>query len=57
MLANEQAERLLLATRNTRVEQRELEQWFVRITNYAEELLKDIDQLGEWPESVRKQAA
>ena len=56
VLANEQAKNgFCWRHENTRVEQRELEQWFVRITNYAEELLKDIDQLGEWPESVRKQ--
>jgi leucyl-tRNA synthetase len=35
------------------VEQRELEQWFLRITNYAEELLRDLDKLGGWPEKVR----
>lgn len=37
----------------TDVEQKELEQWYLKITDYAEELLKDIDQLGEWPERVR----
>ena len=37
----------------TRVEQRELEQWFLRITNYADELLRDIDKLEGWPEKVR----
>jgi leucyl-tRNA synthetase len=37
----------------TRVEQRELEQWFVRITNYAEELLQEIEKLEGWPERVR----
>ncbi|HLY99762.1 MAG TPA: leucine--tRNA ligase [Candidatus Angelobacter sp.] len=37
----------------TRVEQRELEQWFVRTTQYAEELLADIEKLEGWPEKVR----
>ncbi|HEY5164119.1 MAG TPA: class I tRNA ligase family protein, partial [Terriglobales bacterium] len=37
----------------TQVEQRELEQWFLRITNYADELLRDLDQLKDWPEKVR----
>jgi leucyl-tRNA synthetase len=37
----------------TPVEQRELEQWFFRITAYAEELLADSDKLeGRWPERV-----
>jgi leucyl-tRNA synthetase len=38
---------------DTAVEQRELEQWFLRITNYAEELLRDLDRLPGWPEKVR----
>jgi leucyl-tRNA synthetase len=38
---------------DTLVEQRELEQWFLRITNYAEELLRDLDKLEGWPEKVR----
>ncbi len=38
---------------DTPVEQRELEQWFLRITNYAEELLRDLEKLGGWPEKVR----
>jgi leucyl-tRNA synthetase len=37
----------------TPVEQRELEQWFLRITKYADELLKDIERLEGWPEKVR----
>src|SRR6266487_3127796 len=38
---------------DTLVEQRELEQWFLRTTNYAEELLRDLDCLPGWPEKVR----
>jgi leucyl-tRNA synthetase len=38
---------------DTVVEQRELEQWFLRITQYADELLRDLDKLGDWPEKVR----
>ncbi|MGH9492889.1 MAG: leucine--tRNA ligase, partial [Terriglobales bacterium] len=37
----------------TRVEQRELEQWFLRITQYADELLEGIEKLPSWPEKVR----
>jgi leucyl-tRNA synthetase len=38
---------------DTLVEQRELEQWFLRTTQYAEELLRDLDKLQDWPEKVR----
>jgi leucyl-tRNA synthetase len=38
---------------NTPVEQRELEQWFLRITNYAQELLDDLEKLSGWPDKVR----
>ena len=38
---------------DTLVEQRELEQWFLRITEYADELLRDLDKLEHWPEKVR----
>jgi len=38
---------------DTLVEQRDLEQWFLRITNYAAELLRDLEKLDGWPEKVR----
>jgi len=35
------------------VERREIPQWFLKITDYAEQLLNDIDRLDGWPEQVR----
>ena len=35
------------------VERREIPQWFIRITDYAEELLENLDKLEGWPEPVR----
>ena len=35
------------------VEQKEIPQWFIKITDYAEELLQDLDQLDDWPDQVR----
>ena len=36
-----------------KVEQKEIPQWFIKITAYAEELLNDLDQLEGWPEQVK----
>ncbi len=38
---------------STAVEQKELEQWYLKITDYADELLADIDTLEHWPERVK----
>lgn len=35
------------------VERKEIPQWFIKITDYADELLTDLDQLEEWPEQVK----
>ncbi|MEO2266797.1 leucine--tRNA ligase [Pseudoalteromonas sp. YIC-656] len=35
------------------VEQKEIPQWFIKITDYAQELLDDLDKLEHWPEQVR----
>lgn len=53
VLANEQVENDGCWRCGTTVENRDLEQWFLRITTYADELLRDIDNLDQWPERVR----
>ena len=54
VLANEQViDGCCWRHEDTVVEQRDLEQWFLRTTNYAQELLDGLDQLPGWPEKVR----
>ncbi|MBI3078490.1 MAG: leucine--tRNA ligase, partial [Deltaproteobacteria bacterium] len=52
VLANEQVEAGLCWRCESPVAQQELEQWFFRITEYAEELLDYCDKLPGWPERV-----
>ncbi|HEY7163562.1 MAG TPA: leucine--tRNA ligase [Candidatus Binatia bacterium] len=52
VLANEQVIDGACWRCDSQVIQKELEQWFFRITDYAEELLKDLDRLTGWPEKV-----
>ena len=52
MLANEQVIDGHCERCGTLVEQRNLEQWFFRITEYAQQLLDDFDLLESWPENV-----
>jgi leucyl-tRNA synthetase len=53
VLANEQVVDGRCWRCDTTVERREIAQWFMKITDYAEELLSDIDKLDGWPEQVR----
>jgi leucyl-tRNA synthetase len=53
VLANEQVIDGCCWRCDTAVERKEIPQWFVKITDYAEELLNDLDQLDGWPEQVR----
>ncbi|MGA2909167.1 MAG: class I tRNA ligase family protein [Terracidiphilus sp.] len=54
VLANEQVvDGCCWRHEGTKVEQRDLVQWFLRITAYAQELLDDLDKLDGWPEKVR----
>ncbi len=53
VLANEQAENGICWRCESEVNRKELEQWFFKITDYAEDLLKGHEELGEgWPEQV-----
>ncbi|MCL6270406.1 leucine--tRNA ligase [Sansalvadorimonas sp. 2012CJ34-2] len=53
VLANEQVEDGKCWRCDTIVERKQLAQWFIKITAYADELLADLDKLEEWPEQVK----
>ena len=57
VLANEQVVEGACWRCDTAVVRKEIPQWSIRITDYAEELLSDLDQLTEWPEQVRTMQA
>ena len=52
VLANEQVVDGVCWRCDTSVERRNLAQWFIKITDYADELLNDLDTLKGWPEKV-----
>jgi leucyl-tRNA synthetase len=53
VLANEQVVDGKCWRCDTVVERKDIPQWFMKITDYAEELLADLDQLDGWPEQVK----
>lgn len=53
VLANEQVEQGGCWRCQSPVKVRNLEQWWFKITDYADQLLADLDQLTDWPESVK----
>ena len=53
VLANEQVIDGCCWRCDTPVERKEIPQWFIRITDYAEQLLNDLDELEHWPEQVK----
>lgn len=57
VLANEQVVDDLCERCDTKVKQRDLEQWFFKISYYSQRLLDDLDTLEGWPEKVKTMQA
>ena len=57
VLANEQVEQGTCWRCHSVVERKELDQWYLKITDYAQELLDDLDKLPGWPERVKQMQA
>ena len=53
VLANEQVHEGCCWRCDTPVEQKEIPQWFIKITDYAEQLLGGLDLLPQWPDMVK----
>ena len=54
VLANEQVINGCCWRDGSEVSEKELEQWYFRITEYADQLLKDLDPLEDWPDKVKR---
>ena len=57
VLANEQVVNGKCERCKAEVGKKDLEQWFFKITEYADELLQDLDKLNGWPEKVKTMQA
>lgn len=57
VLANEQVEQGKCWRCHSEVQKRDLTQWYFKITDYAQELLDDLDELDGWPERVKQMQA
>ena len=57
VLANEQVTEGRCWRCDSEVEKRDLEQWYIKITAYAQELLDDLEKLSGWPERVKQMQA
>lgn len=57
VLANEQVTEGRCWRCDSEVEKRDLEQWYIKITEYAQELLDDLEKLPGWPERVKQMQA
>ena len=57
VLANEQVAEGRCWRCDSEVEKRDLEQWYIKITAYAQELLDDLEKLPGWPERVKQMQA
>ena len=57
VLANEQVVNGRCERCKAEVGKKDLEQWFFKITEYADELLKDLDKLSGWPDKVKTMQA
>ncbi|AKH70814.1 leucyl-tRNA synthetase [Spongiibacter sp. IMCC21906] len=53
VLANEQVIDGCCWRCDTQVQRKEIPQWFIKITDYADQLINDLDQLDGWPEQVK----
>ena len=53
VLANEQVEEGRGWRSGALIEKKEISQWYMKITDYAEELLNDLDKLEGWPDAVK----